>query len=153
TAIGRGLGFSVNGQRPSASNYLLDGVENNDYLVTGPLSVATPDALQEYRVSTRNFSAEYGRTAGFVTNAVTRSGTGEWDGLGYFNLMNNALNANSFLRNSGFRENTGVFGPPLPRRPLKEDETGFQVAGPIVREVLFHSSSFDYTRNRSSAPP
>ena len=59
----RGLGLSVAGQRPSASNYLLDGVENNNYLITGPLSPVAPEAVQEYRVSTNNYAAEYGRTA------------------------------------------------------------------------------------------
>ena len=73
-ATGRGLGLAVNGQRPSASNFLLDGVENNNYLITGPLITVAPEAIQEYRVSTNNFSAEYGRTSGFVANAITRSG-------------------------------------------------------------------------------
>ena len=61
-ATARGLGLSVNGQRSSSLNFLLDGVENNDYLLTGPLTVIAPEAVQEYRVSTNNFSAEYGRT-------------------------------------------------------------------------------------------
>ena len=52
---------------------MLDGLENNNYLVTGPLTPIPPEALQEYRVSTNNFSAEYGRTAGFLANAVTKS--------------------------------------------------------------------------------
>ena len=49
--------------RPSSSNYLLDGVENNNYLVTGPLNPVAPEAVQEYRISTNNYSAEYGRTS------------------------------------------------------------------------------------------
>ncbi len=73
-AIGRGLGLSINGQRPSASNFLLDGVENNNYLITGPLTTLAPEAIQEYRVSTNNFSPEYGRTSGFVANAITHFG-------------------------------------------------------------------------------
>ena len=71
---GRGLGLSINGQRPSASNFLLDGLENNNSFLSGPLSTVAPEAIQEYRVSTANFSAEYGRTSGFLANAVTRSG-------------------------------------------------------------------------------
>src|SRR5262245_62141959 len=62
TTTTRGLGISVNGQRPSSSNFLLDGIENNDSLVTGPLMAIAPEAVQEYRVTTNNFSAEYGRT-------------------------------------------------------------------------------------------
>ena len=65
----RGLGLSVNGQRPSASNFLLDGIEANNYLLSGPLVTLPPEAVQEYRFSTNNFSAEYGRTAGFLANS------------------------------------------------------------------------------------
>jgi len=64
TATSRGLGLAALGQRPAASNFLLDGVQNNNYLVTGPLSPVAPEAIQEYRVSTNNFSAEYGQTSG-----------------------------------------------------------------------------------------
>src|SRR5215472_2760723 len=74
SGTGRGLGLSVNGQRPSASNFLLDGLQNNNNLVTGPLLTIAPEAIQEYRFSTNSFSAEYGRTAGFIANAVTRQG-------------------------------------------------------------------------------
>jgi hypothetical protein len=80
SSSGRGLGFSVNGQRPSAASYLLDGLENNNLLVTGPLGTVAPEFLAEYRISTNNYSAEYGRTGGFLANAVTRSGTNQWHG-------------------------------------------------------------------------
>jgi hypothetical protein len=96
TATARGLGFSVNGQRPSSSNYLLDGAENNNLLVTGPLSAVVPEFLEEYRISTSNFSAEYGRTSGFLANAITRSGTNDWHGRVFFYLRQDRLNANGF---------------------------------------------------------
>src|SRR6185437_117536 len=95
----RGLGVSVAGQRPSSSNFLLDGVENNNYLVTGPLNPVAPEAVQEYRISTNNYSAEYGRTAGFVANAVTRAGGRDWQGVAYEYLKNDALNAADFQDN------------------------------------------------------
>ena len=63
-ATARGLGLSANGQRPSASNFMLDGLENNNYLITGPLVTVAPEQIEEYRISTNNFSAEYGRTSG-----------------------------------------------------------------------------------------
>ena len=81
TTTARGLGLSINGQRPSASNFMLDGLENNNYLVTGPLSALAPEAVQEYRVSVSSFSSEYGRTSGYLTNAVTRSGGNRWHGI------------------------------------------------------------------------
>src|SRR5947209_6785767 len=60
----RGAAVAINGQRPSSSNFLLDGVENNNYLITGPFAPLPPEAVEQYRVSTNNFSAEYGRTSG-----------------------------------------------------------------------------------------
>ncbi len=136
---GRGLGLSINGQRPSASNFLLDGLENNNSFLIGPLSTVAPEAIQEYRVSTANFSAEYGRTSGFLANAVTRSGGNEWHGIGYFNLRNDWLNANDFQRNRAGQAKT----------PLKEVQPGFHVGGPIRRNRIFYSAAFERLRNRS----
>jgi len=142
-ATGRGLGLSINGQRPSASNYLLDGVENNNYLITGPLTVVAPEAIQEYRVSTNNFSAEYGRTSGFLANAITRSGGGRFHGVAYFYIKNDALNAN------GFQEN--LLG--APRTPAKQANPGYVAEGPILKNRLHFSSAFDYLRSRSRQDP
>ncbi len=142
-ATGRGLGLAVNGQRPSASNYLLDGVENNNYLITGPLTVVAPEAIQEYRVSTNNFSAEYGRTSGFLANAITRSGGDRFHGAAYFYIKNEALNAN------GFQENR--LG--APRTPDKQSNPGYVAEGPILKNRLYFSSAFDYLRSRSQQDP
>jgi hypothetical protein len=143
TSTARGLGLAINGQRPSASNFLLDGLENNNYLLTGPLNPVAPEAVQEYRISTNNFSAEYGRTAGFLANAVTRAGGSEWHGLGYFYTKNEALNANDFQRNR--------IG--LPRTPVKEAQPGFSVGGPLRPERLFASASLEFLRSRSQSEP
>jgi hypothetical protein len=138
-----GLGLSVNGQRPTSSNFLLDGVENNNYLVTGPLVTAAPEAIQEYRISTNSFSAEYGGTAGVLANAVTRAGGSQWHGVAYVYAKNDALNANDFQRNR-----TG-----LPRPHLHETEPGFQAGGPIRANRLFNSTSFEYFRSRGYGDP
>lgn len=143
TGTSRGLGVSVNGQRPTASNYLLDGMENNNYLITGPLTAEAPEAVQEYRISTNNYSAEYGRTSGFVANAVSRAGTNQFHGIGYWYLKNDALNANGFQENlAGIR-----------RRPDKENELGFQTGGPILHDRLFYSAALDHLRSRSTQDP
>src|SRR5262249_22687992 len=96
TGTARGLGLAINGQRPSSSNFMLDGLENNNYLVTGSLTPIAPEAIEEYRVSTNNFSAEYGRTSGYLANAISRSGGNRFHGIGYFYLKNDVLNANGF---------------------------------------------------------
>src|SRR5438552_2657390 len=134
----RGVGLAINGQRPASSNFMLDGLENNNYLVTGPLTPIAPEAIEEYRVSTNNFSAEYGRTSGFLANAVSRAGGNQFHGIGYFYLKNESLNAN------GFQENLAG----LPRVPVKENQIGFQAGGPILKDKLFFSSAFERLRSR-----
>jgi hypothetical protein len=143
TGTSRGLGISVHGQRPSASNYLLDGVENNDYLTTGPLATVAPEAVQEYRISTSNYSAEYGNTAGFVANAVTLSGGAAWHGTGYFNLQNTVLDANSFTNNLNGRSRT----------PDRQRQPGFEAGGPLRRNRLFEFAAVDWLRSRSTLNP
>src|SRR5438309_4300104 len=138
TGTARGLGLAINGQRPSSSNFMLDGLENNNYLVTGSLTPIAPEAIEEYRVSTNNFSAEYGRTSGYLANAVSRAGGNQFHGIGYFYLKNDVLNAN------GFQENLEG----LKRTPVKENQSGFQVGGPIRKDRLFFSSAFEHLRSR-----
>jgi hypothetical protein len=139
TVTTRGLGLSANGQRPTASNFLLDGVENNNYFQTGSLTPISPEAVQEYRVSISSFSAEYGRTSGFLANAVTRSGSNQYRGLLFGYVGNDLLNANSFQANA--------YGNP--RAPDKEIHAGYQVGGPILRDRLFFSSQFEQFRSRT----
>ncbi|MEP6960645.1 MAG: carboxypeptidase regulatory-like domain-containing protein [Acidobacteriota bacterium] len=142
-ATARGLGLAVNGQRPSASNFLLDGLENNNYLITGPLVTVAPQAIQEYRISTNNYSAEYGRTAGYLANAITRSGANQFHGTAYLYLKNEILNGNGFQNNlAGIK-----------RTPYKESQPGFWVGGPIRPDRLFFSSSYEFFRSRGLQPP
>ena len=143
SGTGRGLGVSVAGQRPSSSNYLLDGVENNNYLVTGPLNPVAPEAVQEYRISTQNYSAEYGRTAGFVANAVTRAGGPRFHGILYEYMKNDALNA------ADFADNLVGYG----RISDKENQFGYQVGGPILKNRLFFSSALEKLISHSAQNP
>ena len=143
SATGRGLGISVDGQRPSSSNFLLDGLSNNNYLITGPLVTVAPEAIQEYRISTNNFSAEYGRTSGFLANAITRSGSEQFHGVAYFYLKNEALDANAFQQN--------LIGAPRPSD--KQLQPGFVVGGPILKDRLFFSSAYEYFRSRGQGNP
>jgi Carboxypeptidase regulatory-like domain/TonB-dependent Receptor Plug Domain len=144
TGTARSLGLSANGQRPTSSNFLLDGVEFNNHLISGPAISVPPEGISEYRVSTNNFSAEYGGTSGYIANAVTRSGGSKWHGLLYSYLENDVLNANTFQNN--------VKG--MPRTPLKETQSGFNTGGPVPGwRNLFSSTSFEYFRSRSFDSP
>jgi hypothetical protein len=139
----RGLGVSVAGQRPAASNFLLDGVENNNYLVTGPLNPVAPEAIQEYRISTNNYSAEYGRTIGFIANAATRAGSNQYHGVGYEYLKNAALNA------ADFQSNLQGLG----RQKDNENQFGYQVGGPVLRNRLLFSSALQENISHSQLDP
>ena len=126
----RSTGVSVNGQRPSASSFLLDGRENNNYLITGPFASLPPEAVEQYRVSTNNFAAEYGRTSGYLANAVTRQGTADWHGLAYTYIGNDRLNASA-------------------RQPSSSIEPGLQLTGQVIPDRLFTSSLIDFSRDHT----
>src|SRR3569833_522488 len=124
TSTGRGIGVSVAGARPSSSSYLLDGVSNTNYLITGPLNPVAPESIQEYRISTNNYTAEYGRTNGFVANAVTRAGSNAYHLNAYWYLKNEALTAADFADNAiGAGRN---IGRKAGRNKDKEHRFGYQ---------------------------
>ncbi|MBM3759678.1 MAG: hypothetical protein FJW36_05470 [Acidobacteria bacterium] len=81
---GRGQGqndtISINGSRQNGNNYVLDGGDNHDPYFNSPSVFPPPDALEEFSINTNAYSAEYGRNAGALMNAVTRSGTNQWHG-------------------------------------------------------------------------
>lgn len=142
-ATGRGLGLVANGQRPYSANFLLDGLELNNYLVSGPLTPVVPEAVQEYRVSTTNYLAQYGGASGLVANAVTRAGGSHFHGSAYSYLQNKLFDATDFQRNR-----TG-FG----RRSNHILESGYQLGGPVLKRVpLFFSSALEHFGMRTEAP-
>ena len=143
TSTGRGLGVSVAGGRPSSSNYMLDGVSNNNYLVTGPLNPVAPEAIQEYRISTNDYSAEYGRTAGFVANAVTRAGNNDFHLNAYWYLNNAVFNA------ADFADNLNGYG----RLKDNENRPGYQAGGRILRNRLFYSSALEQYISHGTLDP
>jgi Carboxypeptidase regulatory-like domain/TonB-dependent Receptor Plug Domain len=137
------LNLSINGQRPSSSNFLLDGVENNDTLNTGTRVQVPPELVESYRVSTNNFSAEFGRTSGFVANVVTRAGSNALHGTVYTYLGNDVFNANSFQDN---RQG-------ISRRPDRQLYTGFWAGGPVRKDRLWFSTGFERYSIRGNDNP
>lgn len=143
TATALSLSLSINGQRPFSSNFLLDGVENNDTLNTGPRIQVAQELVESYRVSTNNFSAEFGGTSGFVANVVTKAGTNAFHGTVYGYLGNDILNANSFRDNF-----EGVS-----RRADRELYAGFWAGGPVRKNRLWFSSGFEHYGERGNTDP
>lgn len=123
TPIGarNGTRFSVNGLPASTTNFYLDGAQDIaiSTQVSGGNILPNPDALQEVRLLTSNFDAEFGRSPGGVMSAITRSGTSSFHGLLYDYLRNDAFNSsNYFLK--------GV-------TPLKQNQFGAHFGGPLFR--------------------
>jgi hypothetical protein len=137
----RGLSFSVHGQRVSGSNYLLDGVDNNDIFLTGPAAASSAEAVQELRMVNSSFSAADGRATAFLAQVVTRSGTNSFHGTAFEFLCNDKLNANSFQNNTNGRS----------RDSLRRNQFGFSAGGPVSRNRTFFSSSMELSRLRSQA--
>ena len=73
----RPSGFSVNGMRTQSNNFLLDGASNNDTFNTGFVMRPPPDAIEEFKIQTHSYNAEFGRNSGSIVNVVTKAGTNE----------------------------------------------------------------------------
>jgi carboxypeptidase family protein/TonB-dependent receptor-like protein len=137
---GRGSGYAINGQRAASTNILLDGGENVDTF-TAVVGQSIPlDAVQEFRVITSNFSAEYGRASGGIVNVATKAGSNAFHGSLYeFNRVS-ALASNDFDNNAQGLEK-GTF---------TRNQFGYSAGGRVIKDKLFFFSSTEWTRIRSS---
>lgn len=136
----RGAGVSINGQRESSTNILLDGASNNDEFAAQIGQQIPLDAVQEFSVLTSNFTAEYGRASGGIVNVATKSGSNDFHGTAYeFNRVS-GLSSNSFQNNAN-----GVG-----KSTFTRNQFGYSAGGPIKRNKLFFFSSTEWIRVRSA---
>jgi hypothetical protein len=132
-----GQGENVNGARASDINFRMDGVDVNDYDASGfGIPIPNPDTIQEFKVQTGMYDAEYGRDAGANVNLVTKTGTSTFHGSLFEFWRNDVLNANDFFLNEN-----GTSRP-----ELKQNQFGGTIGGPIVRNKLFFFGSYQGTR-------
>jgi hypothetical protein len=142
-AIGtRGLTFSVHGQRVSGSNYQLDGVDNNNIVLTGPVATTSAEAIQEFRMVNSSFSAQNGRATAFVAQVVTRSGSNGFHGSVFEFLGNDKLDANTFENNSNG----------IAKSPLRQNQFGYSLGGPIQKNKTFFWSGLEFSRLHYGTP-
>ena len=134
-----GVQFSANGQQFTANGFLLDGTENNSSGLG--IAVINPniDALQEFKVTTGNYDAEFGSVAGALLQATTKSGTNEWHGSLF-----------EYLRNSSLGSAADRFGAGV--LPLHWNQFGGAVGAPIVKNKLFFFFDYQGTRRHTGAP-
>ena len=136
---GPGTKLVINGTKPSQVSFLLDGSDINDANNNTPGSAAGVmlgvDTLEEFRVLTNGYSAVYGRSAGGVVSAVTRSGTNEFHGSVFEFHRNSALDAKNYF---------DAKDAPIPQ--FGRNQYGATIAGPIVRNRTFFLGSFEGLR-------
>ncbi len=136
--VGQGTGPSVGGQRPTQNNYMVEGIDNNDKAVPGPLLIVPSDAVAEFTTLQNQFSAEYGHSNGGQFNAIIKSGTNHFHGVGYEYFQNRNLNAIDASTARATAPGTPVINP-----RYDDNRFGGQVGGPIFRNKLFFFSNYE----------
>ena len=127
-------GYAVNGQRPESNNFLIDGANNFNGVDGGFVLEPPIDAIEEFRILTHNSNAEFGHNLGSTTNIITRSGTNSYHGALWEFLRNDAFDATRF-------PNTTV-------EPLKQNQFGGSIGGPVRRDKTFFFGFYEGFRNR-----
>lgn len=139
---GMGTQISVNGNRPNQNSFRMDGIYLNDASASAPASAAGRllgiEGIEELRLIANPFSVEYGKAAGAVLTAVSRSGTNQFHGSAYHFLRNHAMDARNFFDT-----------PSDPIPVLRRNQFGGVVSGPVVRNRIFFLANFEGVRESS----
>ena len=134
--------LSISGQRREFNYYTLDGVDNTDVNFNTYILLPSVDALEEFKVQTGIYSAEFGRAASQV-NVVTKSGTNQFHGTVFEFHRNDALDSRPYAFSAGQAA--------LPKAPFKWNQYGYTVGGPVWRNKVFFMSNWEGYRDRKQA--
>ena len=129
-----GQGYAVNGQRPESNNFLIDGANNFNGVDGGFVLKPPVDAITEFRILTHNSAAEFGNSLGSTTNIITKSGTNNVHGALWEFLRNDALDATNYFAKTV--------------EPLKQNQFGGTIGGPIRKDKTFLFAFYEGFRNR-----
>jgi hypothetical protein len=136
---GQGIRVSVNGARPAQNSFRMDGIYINNASAAAPSSAAGRllglESVQELQLVSSPFDAEFGRAGGAVFTAVSKSGSNEWHGAAYEFLRNSALDAKNFFDS-----------PSDPIPPLRKNQFGGLLGGPLRRNRLFFMTNYEGIR-------
>ena len=127
----RNSSFQVNGQSDNRNNFLIDGMDNNERFIGTIIVRPSIDALAEFKLETNLYSAELGRTAGGVINAVTKSGSNTFHGSLFEFFRNEKVDAKNF------------FAPPGPTPAYKQNQFGGSLGGPIRKDKTFFFGDYE----------
>lgn len=119
-----GQALSVNGQRADGNNYVLDGLDNNEMNLGLAVLIPSIDAIQEFKVQTSNYSAEYGRAAGAIVEVSTKAGTNDLHGTVYEFVRNQIFDAQNKFATT--------------KDPLHRNQFGFSIGGPVIFPHLYN---------------
>jgi hypothetical protein len=143
-----GIGGSVGGTRPRDNNFTVDGVDDNNLGVTGNNSTVIPDAVAEFNLTTNQFSAEYGHSAGGQFSLVTKTGTNNWHGSGEWYNQNRNYNSLDNLTKGA------ILNKSLPGQPAFDNNRfGGTIGGPIIKNKLFVFGAYEYTTLHGQGAP
>jgi hypothetical protein len=129
----------INGNREQTSNYILDGIDNNQHDNNEVAYTPNPDAIQELNVITQNPSAEFGNFLGGIMNVSIKSGTNSYHGSAFEFWRNDKLNANSW--------SNGLTTPVTPKEAFHWNQFGATFGGPIIKSRLFFFVDYEGLRN------
>ena len=145
-----GGGFLSHGQQVGQNNFLIDGIDNNSTIMgqqdrKAQAMIPSMDAVQEFKIQTSNYSAEYGRNAGAVVNVTIRGGTNQFRGSAYEFMRNDFFDAReAFARND--RDGDGKADPEV----LRQNQFGATFGGPIRKNKAFFFASWEAWKLRKS---
>jgi hypothetical protein len=136
---------SVNGGRGRSNNFSVNGGDANDLFANLPTVQPSPDSIDEFRVITNTFDAEYGRNSGSVINVVTKSGTNDLHGSAFEFFRNKVLNANYYCL-------TAAEGLSCDKPQFNQNQFGGTFGGPIIKNRTFFFASYEGRRIRQGIP-
>jgi len=142
--VGAGTGPSVGGQRPRDNNFMIEGVDNNNKSVTGPLVTVPNDAVQEFSALTNQFSPEFGHSNAGQFNTVVKTGTNDIHGKAFGYFQNRNFNATD-------QAVIQALGPGAQNPRFDDNRYGGQIGGPAIKNKLFYFGDYEYrTLGRAS---
>jgi len=145
----QGGAVSVNGAREQSNNFLLEGVDNNDPYINQYVALPSIDAIQEFKVQSSDYSAEFGRSGGAQINVIIKSGTNQFHGGLFEFLRNRNLDAKNFF-DQPYCTPASVPGTCGPIPPLDRDQFGGTFGGPIRKDKTFFFVSYESLRLRQA---
>jgi hypothetical protein len=147
--VAAGTGPSIGGQRSRNNNFTIEGVDNNNKVVTGPLAIIPNDAVASFTLLENQFGAEFGHSSGGQFNTVVQSGTNSFHGKVYEYLQNRNLNAIDYIVALPSEASGNVPGNPR----FDSNRFGGQLGGPIIKNKLFFFFNYEYNPVGQSATP